>query len=71
MGGLYKYADKPEKSPFKSSFAREQREEFISKWKYVIKEDMYFDSPKVFYIDYDKVEIVDITDKLDEIENQI
>ena len=71
LGGLYKYADKPEKAPFKSTFSKDQQEEFILKWKYVLKEDMYFDPPKTYYVDYETVSISDITDRLEELENSI
>lgn len=70
-GGLYKYASEPEKSPYLLTYQRSEREEFIEKWKYVLNGEVYFDAPKCFFIDFESVQITEITNKLTEIENSI
>lgn len=71
QGGSFKYAINPRKQPYKISFNRSDREQFIEKWKYILNENMYFDPPKVFFVNYDNCSIINITEKLFEIENNI
>ena len=72
LGGLFKNHAKPIKNPYFITFHRDEREMFIEKWKKIIEEsDTYFDLPKTYYINFNKVEIIEITDKLTEIENSI
>lgn len=61
-GGSFKYAIKPIKNLLTFEYKRKEREEFIEKAEYLLKEDMYYDDVKLFFIDYDKLEIIPIKD---------
>lgn len=66
LGGFYKYAAEPKKEPLRFSFKGEELAFFIGKWKHIIENEAYYDPPKTFVIDFEKVEVEEITDKLNE-----
>lgn len=52
-------------------YGKNERQNFIDKWEYFLREDMYYDTVRCFYIDFDSVSIIEITDRLEEIKNNI
>ena len=64
QGGSFKYAIKPTTSDLEFHFNRSEREEFIEKCEYLTKSDMYYDDVKMYYINFDTLEVIQITDKL-------
>ncbi len=70
-GGFYKYADPPSKNPYMMTYQRNEREEFILKWKYILENESYFDKPKCYFVDFENVSILEITNRLEELEKSI
>mgnify|MGYP000166513854 CR=1 FL=1 len=70
-GGSFKYAINPKKTQIVISYNRSEREDFLKKWEYILKEEMMFDLPKVYFTDFDQLTLIDITDRLLEIKNTI
>lgn len=66
-GGAYKLATNPKKDEYFVTFKRSEREQFIEKWEYALNEDLVFDLPKTYFIDFENVQIIEITDKLNEL----
>lgn len=69
-GGLFKYAISPSKVLLDFTYKRSERENFITKCKYLLKEDMFYDDVKMYFIDYDNLYVVEIKDIID-LENVI
>jgi hypothetical protein len=67
----FKYAVDPRKEPYIMNYQRNEREDFLEKWEYVLKYDDRFDEPKVYFTNFETMEILDITDKLEELKNRI
>lgn len=59
-GGSFKYAINPEKFTTSQTFTRSEREDFIERCRKLIKETMYYDNIKMYFIDYDKLSITEI-----------
>lgn len=66
LGGFYKYAPEPQKEPLRVSYKGEELKLFVEKWKHIIESEAYYDPPKTFVIDFEKVVVEEITDKLNE-----
>lgn len=71
QGGLFRYSHSPKFETISFDFYRNEREYFIKKWEYFLSEDMYYDNIRCFYVDFDLVTIVEITDRLEETKNNI
>lgn len=71
QGGFYKFAETPKKNPYMVTFQDNEHIKLIDKWKYILNENSYFDPPKIYFINFESVGIVEITERLAELENQI
>ena len=63
-GGSFRYALNPKTSDLEFSFKRSEREDFIEKCNHLLKEDMYYSDIKMYYINFDKLEVVEITNEI-------
>lgn len=70
-GGCFKYAGKPSKAPTQAIYDRKEREAFLEKWDSLLKNEMYYDDIKTYYVNYDTMEMIELTDKMDELKKSI
>jgi len=69
-GGAFKYAISPSKVLVDFTYKRSEREDFIAKCKYLLREDMFYDDVKMYFIDYSNLTLTEIKD-ITELENTI
>lgn len=69
VGGRYVLNPKP--CSYISNYQYHEREDFLNRWEYILKNDVYFDAPRCFFINFTTPEIIEITDKLEELKNRI
>ena len=70
-GSSGRYETIPKKVSYIQNYFQNEREDFINRWEYILKQDIYFDPPKCYFTDYQKMIIIDITDKLTELKERI
>ena len=69
--GFFRYAARPTKTSGIHYFNKSERESFIERAEYLIKNDMYFDDIKLYFINFEIPKIIDITDRLQELKESI
>ena len=68
-GGRYILNPKP--VPYIINYQYHERQEFLDRWEYLLENDMYFDPPRCFFTSFTIMEIIELTDKLEELKNRI
>jgi len=66
-----KYALNPKPVPYIVNYQYHERQDFLDRWEYMLKNDMYFDNPICYFTSFTMMEIIDVTDKLEELKNRI
>jgi hypothetical protein len=69
IGG--KYTLNPKKVPYVVNYQYNERQDFLDRWEYMLEKDRYFDTPKCFFTSFTMMEVIDLTDKLEELKNRI
>lgn len=70
-GGSGRYSLNQKSVSYIQNYTPNERSDFINRWEYILKEYIYFDSPKCYFTDFEKMIIMDITDKLEELKERI
>ena len=72
QGGSYKYAVNPKVNQQHIIYDKKEREDFITRWEELLKDDMKYDNIKTYYIDLSQPIIaIDITDQLKQLKESI